>query len=152
MSFDQKKEKYGSISSLEVELRCLKFYPVFELPAESKLVFGFAVRDFVSSEPVNSRLQVSGFVPPHVIDICSTSARRKHPENDNSLSFPPGSSSSFCGVSFFPTVIVGGIGVIGIDHNDLPVRFSLINQSQRSQHLYFDYFPSRAHLEIKGVV
>ncbi len=44
------------------------------------------------------------------------------------------------------TVIVGGFGVLSIDHDDLPVCFTLINQSQSSQHLHFDYFSSRAHL------
>lgn len=48
----------------------------------------------------------------------------------------------------FPTVIVVGIGVVSIDHNDLPVSFCLIDQSQCSQHLHFDYFPTRAHLQI----
>lgn len=47
------------------------------------------------------------------------------------------------------TVKVGGFRVLSIDHNDLPVCFTLIDQSQSSQHLHFDYFPSRAHLRTK---
>lgn len=52
----------------------------------------------------------------------------------------------------FPTVIVVGIRVGSVDHDDLPVSFSLIDQSQCSQHLHFDYFPTKAHLEIEGIV
>lgn len=47
------------------------------------------------------------------------------------------------------TVEAGSLGVLGIDHDDLPVSFSLVNQSESSQHLHLDYFPSRAHLRIK---
>lgn len=58
-----------------------KVYPVFENSVESKLVFRFAVWDFVSSEPVDGGLQVPGFIPPDVVNVCITSARRENPEN-----------------------------------------------------------------------
>lgn len=47
-----------------------------------------------------------------------------------------------------PTVKVVGFWVLSIDHNDLPVGFTLIDQSQGSQHLHFDYFSPRAHLKV----
>lgn len=49
------------------------------------------------------------------------------------------------------TVEAGSLGVLGIDHDDLPVSFSLVNQSESSQHLHLDYFPSRAHLRITEI-
>lgn len=52
--------------------------------------------------------------------------------------------NSHCQVT--PTVKVAGFRVLSIDHNDLPVCFTFIYQSQSSQHFDFDYFPSRAHL------
>lgn len=58
------------------------FYPVFEVSFEGELVFRFAVRDFVASEPIDGGLQVPGFVPPHVIDAC---VRRKNPGNGGGL-------------------------------------------------------------------
>lgn len=49
-----------------------------------------------------------------------------------------------------PTVKAGGFRVFSIDHNDFPVCFSLIDQSQSPQHLNFDHFSSRTHLRNKG--
>lgn len=127
-------------------------YPVLELSVESKLVFRFPIWDFVSSEPVNSRLQVSRLKSSYIINICNKST--------TSLKF-----RITCGADDYisqqcrqlllqavRTVKVGGFGVLGIDHDDLPVCFSLIDQSQSSQHLHFDYFSSRAHLRITDTV
>lgn len=61
----------------------LKVYPVLELSIESKLVFRFPIRDFVSFEPVNSRLQVSGLKSFYIINICNTSATKENAEIQN---------------------------------------------------------------------
>lgn len=74
----------------------------------------------------------------------SISATHRHPE------VPNHSYISQLLLRATPTVKAGGFRVFSIDHNDFPVCFSLIDQSQSPQHLNFDYLSSRTHLRIKG--
>lgn len=133
------------------EYKLKKVYPVLELSIESKLVFRLPIWDFVSFEPINSCLQVSRLESSYVINICNKSTTKQTSEAQNNL-------YNWCHVSqqcqqlllqVIRTVKVGGFGVLSIDHDDLPVCFTLIDQSQSSQHLHFDYFSPRAHLRIE---
>ncbi|TNN83786.1 hypothetical protein EYF80_005962 [Liparis tanakae] len=93
------------------------------------------------------------------LDRCVETARRSQSHIEFGLGFRESvvvravhqKDDSVHGRQVIHTVKVGGFRVLSIDHNHLPVGFTLIDQSQSSQNLHFDYFPLRAHLRIEGI-